>query len=371
MKMKHSISRQLIVTLTKVSLVTVLFSCFTGYFVYTLALDFNLITEQELMSDELSFNIVDFLWIAFVTTVGFITSIFLGIRLSRKFISPIQAIAEAAQQISQGKLSVRAQVNAPNSPAELLQLIDDFNAMASQLETSVKNTSMWNAAIAHELRTPVTILQGRLHGIIDGVFEPNTLLFKDLLGQVEQLSLLIEDLRTLSLAENHQLRMQFDVNSLHHIIIQLIEHYQDRFEQAQLRVQANLTEQSCYCDEQRIKQVLTALFENAIRYANPGLIKITCEINNKNWVLKFEDEGPGIAEHHIAYLFDPFYRLEPSRGKNQGGTGLGLSVVHAIISAHQGQIYYEKSKLGGSCFKILLPIAKPNFPSQLNKPEQE
>lgn len=366
MKMKHSISRQLIVTLTKVSMVTVLFSCFTGYFIYTLALDFNLITEQELMSDEFILNIADFLYIAFVATVGFITSIFLGIKLSRKFISPIQAIAETAQQISQGKLSVRAQVDSQNSPAELLQLIDDFNAMASQLETSVKNTSMWNAAIAHELRTPVTILQGRLHGIIDGVFEPNVLLFKDLLGQVEQLSLLIEDLRTLSLAENHQLRMNFDEHSLHQIIIHSIEHYQDRFEQAQLRIQANLTEGSCYCDEQRINQVVIALFENSIRYAEPGLIKISSSKNDQDWILKFEDEGPGIAEQHIAYLFDPFYRIEPSRGKNQGGTGLGLSVVHAIISAHQGQIYYEKSQLGGSCFRIILPIFKPQAPIELS-----
>lgn len=359
MKMKHGISRQLIFTLGKVSLVTVIFSCFTGFFIYTLALDFNLITEEELNSDDFNFNIVDFLWIIIVTAIGFITSIFLGMKLSRKFILPIQALAESAQQISQGKLSVRAQVDPQSSPAELSQLIDDFNAMASQLETSVKNTSMWNAAIAHELRTPVTILQGRLHGIIDGVFEPNELLFKDLLGQVEQLSLLIEDLRTLSLAENHQLRMHFAQHSVHQIIIENIEHYQDRFERAELRVQANLTEVSCYCDEQRIKQVLIALFENAIRYANPGLIKINSEKVGQDWVLKLEDEGPGIAEPHIAYLFDPFYRLEPSRGKNQGGTGLGLSVVQAIISAHQGQIYYEKSKLGGSCFKIVLPLAKP------------
>lgn len=357
MKMNHGISRQLILTLGKASLVTALCSFLAGYFIYTLALDFNLITEQELMSSELKLNIVDYIWIGLVTATGFIISIVLGIKLSRKFILPIQSLAESAQQISQGKLSVRAEAGNPSSPAELSQLIDDFNTMASQLETSVKNTSMWNAAIAHELRTPVTILQGRLHGIIDGVFEPNELLFKDLLNQVEQLSLLIEDLRTLSLAENHQLRMNFEYSSLHHMIIQSIEHYQDRFDRAQLRVQANLTEESCYCDQQRIQQILIALFENAIRYANPGLIKISSAKVDQSWILKIEDQGPGIEEQHIAHLFDPFYRLEPSRGKNQGGTGLGLSVVQAIVTAHHGQItYMHSSSLGGSCFTIELPV---------------
>lgn len=357
MKINRSISRQLIFTLGKASLVTALCSFLSGYFIYSLALDFSLITEQELMSSELKFNIVDYIWIGLVTTTGFIISIILGIKLSRKFILPIQSLAESAQQISQGKLSVRAEAGNLASPAELSQLIDDFNTMANQLETSVKNTSMWNAAIAHELRTPVTILQGRLHGIIDGVFEPNELLFKDLLSQVEQLALLIEDLRTLSLAENHQLRMNFEYNSLHQIIIQSIEHYQDRFDHAQLRVQANLTEETCYCDQQRMRQILTALFENAIRYANPGLIKISSEKVENSWILKIEDEGPGIAEQHIAHLFDSFYRLEPSRGKNQGGTGLGLSVVQAIVTAHQGQISYQRSSsLGGSCFKVELPV---------------
>lgn len=358
MSKNNSISRQLILTLGKASLVTALFSFLTGYFIYTLAVDFHLITEQELMSSEMTLNIVDFIWIGLVTTTGFFISIILGIKLSHRFILPIQSLAESAKQISQGKLGVRAQNGGSSSPAELSRLIDDFNSMASQLETSVKNTTMWNAAIAHELRTPVTVLQGRLHGIIDGVFEPNESLFKDLLGQVEQLSLLIEDLRTLSLAENHQLRMQFAHHPIHHMIIQSIEHYQDRFDQAQLRIQANLTEESCYCDELRIKQILIAIYENAIRYANPGIFKISSKKTADAWILQFEDEGPGIAEQHITQLFEPFYRLEPSRAKDQGGTGLGLSVVQAIVTAHHGQISYEpSSSLGGSCFKISLPLA--------------
>ena len=117
----------------------------------------------------------------------------------------------------------------------------------------------------------------------------------------------------------------------------------------------NLTHETVLCDARRMEQVLIALFSNASRYADAGILSITTKTTQDHWILMLEDQGPGIDEQHLEHLFKPFYRLEESRSRLEGGTGLGLAVIYAIIEAHQGQITYTKSTdFGGSCFTILL-----------------
>ena len=227
--------------------------------------------------------------------------------------------------------------------------------MANQLEISVKNSTLWNAAIAHELRTPITILQGRLQGIVDGVFEADPQLHQSLLSQVEGLSYLVEDLRTLTLVENQQFRLDIQETNLQNSIFKCFQMFQDRFEHKGLHVVFNLTHETARCDVTRMEQVLIALFSNASRYADAGKLSITTKTTQDHWILMLEDQGPGIDEQHLEHLFKPFYRLEESRSRSEGGTGLGLAVIYAIIEAHQGQITYTTSTdLGGSCFTILL-----------------
>lgn len=354
MKNSTGISRQLIITMAKVSLLTTGFSLVFGYLTYFIAIEFKLISVDQLNSEDWSLNIIDIIWILLVAFFGSITSVYLGLKLARRFISPLNALAVAAQEISLGNLSVRAELE-NQSVSEITKLIDDFNSMAEKLETSVNNASIWNAAIAHELRTPVTILQGRLQGVLDDVFVPDKALFKNLLNQVEQLSFLIEDLRTLSLADNQQLRLSLEWISLSDVIMQCINLLQDRFDQANLKIETDLSDEKCFFDRQRLEQILIALFENEIRYADTGILRITTKKNNEGLILTIEDEGPGISDNHIPFIFEPFYRLEESRAKKKGGSGLGLSVVNAIVTAHEGHIIYSKSKiLGGSCFSILL-----------------
>lgn len=355
MKNSTGISRQLIITMAKVSLLTTGFSLVFGYLTYFVAIEFKFVSIDQLNTEDWPLNFIDLIWILLVAFFGSLTSIYLGLKLAQRFISPLNSLAIAAKEISLGNLSVRAELENPSSVSEITKMIDDFNSMAEKLETSVNNASIWNAAIAHELRTPVTILQGRLQGVLDDVFVPDKALFKNLLNQVEQLSFLIEDLRTLSLADNQQLRLNFEWISLSDVIIQSINLLQDRFDQAYLKIETDLSNEKCFFDRQRLEQILIALFENEIRYADTGILRITTKKNNEGLILTIEDEGPGIADNHIPFIFEPFYRLEESRTKKNGGSGLGLSVVNAIVTAHEGNIIYSKSKtLGGSCFSILL-----------------
>ncbi len=170
------------------------------------------------------------------------------------------------------------------------ELLYNFNDMAQKLEVSVKNAQVWNAAIAHELRTPITILQGRLQGIIDGVFKPDEVLFKSLLNQVEGLSHLVEDLRTLSLVENQQLRLNYELFDFKAVVEKVLKAFEDRLDQAKLIPELDLTSTPVYCDRRRIEQVLIALIDNAIRYSNAGKLKISSEVASQNWILKIEDE---------------------------------------------------------------------------------
>ncbi|OBY75607.1 two-component sensor histidine kinase AdeS [Acinetobacter gyllenbergii] len=354
MKNKSGISKQLFIALSIVNLSVTLFSVFLGYFIYNYAIDVGWITLSSLQEDWTEFHFVDWIWLSTVVFCGAVISLIIGMFLAQRFIKPINFLAEAAKKISQGDLSARADDSQIHS-TEIAELMHHFNDMAQQLESSVENAQVWNAAIAHELRTPITILQGRLQGILDGVFKPDEALFKSLLNQVEGLSHLVEDLRTLSLVENQQLRLNYEKIDFKLHAEKVLKLFEDRLVKAQIIPVLDVRAALISCDRRRLEQVLIALIENAIRYANAGTLKISTQWVAGDWVLKIEDQGPGIAPEYQQDLFDPFFRLEQSRNKEFGGTGLGLAVVHAIVVAHKGSIEYSNPN-HNSVFTIKLPI---------------
>lgn len=326
-----------------------------GYVVYNWAIKIGFLDEQNINPDDFYITSVDFIWFFLVLLTGFLLSTFLAYRYAKRYTQPIHALANVIQEIQQGNLSLRIEAPHHDIPHEIKSLIQNFNAMANQLEVSVKNATIWNAAIAHELRTPVTILQGRLQGVVDGVFIADQQLHQNLLNQVEGLSYLVEDLRTLTLIENKQFRLDLQENNLQSSIYKCVQMFHDRFQVRHIHEIFQLTDQPVLCDVRRMEQVLIALFSNVLRYANSGKLLISTYVTSDAWVLMLEDEGPGIDDIHLEHLFKPFYRLEDSRSRLDGGTGLGLAVIYAIIEAHHGRIHYSKSKtLAGSCFTIQL-----------------
>ena len=353
MKNKTGISKQLIIALSFTSLSVTLSSLILGYGTYYIAIEVGLISLEKLKESDEFFHYLDGVWLFAVLLFGTALSIILGIKLAQRFIVPINLLADAAKKISHGDLSARVEKPMHHS-SEIAELMDNFNDMAQKLETSVENAHVWNAAIAHELRTPVTILQGRLQGIIDGVFEADPILFKNLLNQVEGLSNLVEDLRTLSLFENQQLRLNLETIHFNETAHKVVHMFQEKLEKAQLKVIFDIQAPEVKCDQRRIEQVLIALLDNATRYANPGKLLVSTRQDQSNWILEIEDEGPGISAEHRKDLFNPFFRLEQSRNKELGGTGLGLSVVQALVIAHKGQVDYFNQH-SHSIFKISIP----------------
>lgn len=273
---------------------------------------------------------------------------------AKKMIIPLNAVAESARKIAEGQLNERSK-HSVHEIRETALLIDDFNAMADKLEVMSNEMKKWNAAIAHELRTPVTVLQGRIQGILDGVFEKDERQFTILLSQTEGLSRLIDDLRVLSLSDSGQLYLYRETVQMDQLIISSVELFHLQLENKGLTPSVETDEVIGFVDKIRISQVLSALLSNAIKYSVPGKMLITCHLVADDIRITVEDEGPGIPSQERGAIFDAFYRTTDMRSEKTDGSGLGLAVVSSIARAHGGQVSCKQSSLGGCCIEFILP----------------
>jgi two-component system sensor histidine kinase AdeS len=298
-------------------------------------------------------------WMIGTTLAGLALARVLAGKLSRRILLPLNAVAEGIRRVAQGDLAARAE-SGERSPAEAAQLVDDFNFLAGRLQHITEEQVFWNAAIAHELRTPVTILRGRLQGLADGVFVADDALVGSLLTQVEGLARLIEDLRVVSLVESGHLDLQMADVELSSEIEAVTGLFADTLAASGHRLVLELEAGQAFCDPVRIRQALLALLENVRRHATPGEVRIRCQREGNWWQLQVEDDGPGIAAAQMPEVFKAFRSLNgPANGQGgaRSGSGLGLAVVAAIAEAHQGRASCQPSTQGGCCFELRWPGA--------------
>lgn len=285
--------------------------------------------------------------------VSVIISIIAALQLSKRIARPLASIASAAREVKNGDLGARA-VADDQSVGEAAELVEDFNAMASRLEGLASDMVTWNASIAHELRTPVTILLGRLQGVEDGLFELDDALLASLIKQVEGLARLIEDLRVVSLADSGHLHIRFEPVDLAEVVGDLRRVIAPSLTEAGFRTAWTLPPLAAECDPFRIRQALLALVENARKHATPGVLRIFLERRGDQAVISVADIGPGLSPSSVQKLFDPFVR----GGGGREGSGLGLSVVRAVAEAHGGDLKCRPSPEGGSNFEISIPLRR-------------
>lgn len=298
----------------------------------------------------------DFLLFLALGLLGVLVSIHFSLRIARRVIEPLNSVASGIRQLAAGDLNARAR--AAGAPlGEASELVDDFNQMAEKLQRAVNERAQWTAAIAHELRTPVTILRGRLLGFADGVFPPTEDAIRKLLIQVDGLTRLIEDLRLLSLFESHQLRLDLRDTDLASELRNVIDMYEPMLGSAGLDVRLALDATHVSCDPLRIRQALAALLDNALKYAEAGELWIRCEASAGSCSLKVEDAGPGLSPECRQQVFQAFWQGEGVRANLSGGSGLGLSVVKAIAMAHGGDARCVANSAGGSSFELCWPCA--------------
>ena len=298
-----------------------------------------------------SFGALDAAVILVFVIVAVTISTLVATQLSKQIVRPLSSIAEAAHRFKSGDLTARATAH-DRSVGEAAELVEDFNAMAVRLEGLANDMVTWNASIAHELRTPVTILLGRLRGINDGLFELDPALLNSLIKQAETLARLVEDLRVVSLADSGNLHLNFAPTNLSETVGDLRRAVEPGLIEAGFRTHWTLPSVEADCDAFRIRQAVLALIENARRHATPGLVRIEVSHTRDAGLITVSDGGPGLSPSTARMIFEPFVRGDAVKE----GTGLGLAVVQAIATGHFGQITCRPNTEGGSSFELSIPL---------------
>jgi two-component system, OmpR family, sensor histidine kinase AdeS len=261
-----------------------------------------------------------------------------GFYLARRYGRPIASVADAARRVAAGDLGARAESVRGGGARELVELAEHFNSMAASLERTERARRESLAAIAHELRTPLTVMQGRLQGLVDGVFAHNPSEYRRLIAQTELLGRVVEDLRTVTLADAGRLELSLTPVMIEQVIAEAVELCGPRLAAAGIAASTNvMVGRPVLADRQRLVQAISAILDNAVRYApNSGGLSISAVRSLGRIVIRITDRGPGIDERHLEDIFEPFWRADSSRSRELGGSGLGLAVVKAIMHAHGG-----------------------------------
>lgn len=289
-------------------------------------------------------------------TLLILISLVIAYQLSRWLSSPLRVLLPAIEQLGKGELGIQAHVKARDEYGEIA---DAFNEMSVKLEKAEEVRRNLTADIAHELRTPLTIVSGKLDHLQQQgqPVPPET--FLPIQDELIRLNQLVEDLRTLSLAEAGKLQLnqtEVDLAELSKRICQAIEPLaEDKDISLQLEVNADQT--TLQVDPDRIKQVLMNLLTNAIRHTpSHGTISVRMKNDSRQYLsMIVQDSGTGISPEHLPHLFDRFYRTDEARTRDGGGTGLGLAIAKQFVLSHGGTIEVESQLHQGTTFIIKLP----------------
>ena len=274
---------------------------------------------------------------------------------------PIRGVTQAANQISQGNLNARAPVSrgAWLAPSELTGLTRDFNTMATTLERLETERKNMIADIAHELRTPLTVMQGQIDAMTEGVRPLSHESLAKLNRQTQLLSRLVQDLRTLSLAEAGRLSLELQRVDLARLAKSVTTGFEVTAAEKHIRLtfENNLTHEVVLsADPDRLEQVLACLLDNALRYTpSGGFIEVELNIKSEQTFLSVRDSGPGLSEDALEHVFDRFYRSSTAREQVLGGSGLGLAIAKALVEAHGGEVRAANHPGGGAVFTLALP----------------
>ena len=290
------------------------------------------------------------LWIAGVG--GVLLALVLGLLVARSLTRPIREIMNATREMALGKLDQRVPVR---SKDELGELAQSFNQMSDDLTRSNQSRRQMTADVAHDLRNPLTVIGGYLESLQDGKLEPTPERFQVMRAEVQHLQHLVDDLRTLSLADSGDLKLNIQPVAPNELLKNIAVAYGHSAERQKIKltldIEANLSKIDI--DFERMEQVLGNLVSNALRYTpQGGEITLSAKRAESNLILSVKDSGSGIPPEVLPHIFERSYRGDPSRSGNE--SGLGLAIARSIVELHRGKILAESNSGGGNFFIMLV-----------------
>ena len=275
--------------------------------------------------------------------------------LSRRILAPIQTLTLTARRLGQGDLSQRVEFH---DKSEVGELAHAFNSMASDLERAEQLRRNITADVAHELRTPLSNIQGYLEAVQDGVIKPDGDTIHSLHEEATLLSRLVDDLQELSLAEAGELKLVCQAEDITELIKHAVAAVQAQVATKGLSISVNLPDRlpPVNIDRHRITQVLRNLLENAMAHTAEGDINVTAAQQGSWLKISMVDTGEGIPAKALPNIFERFYRVDKSRTRATGGSGLGLTIAKRLVEAHGGKIEAQSELGKGSRFSFTVPI---------------
>jgi two-component system sensor histidine kinase BaeS len=271
----------------------------------------------------------------------------------RRVSRPLDELVDASNKVADGDYSARVEVK---GPPEVRSLLHGFNSMAERLQTNDQHRRNMLADVSHELRTPITVIQGNVEGILDGMYPADEARLKSILEETQILSRLVDDLRTMALAESGSLQLHREPTHLAALIQEVVSGFESQAKEKNIRVDLALADvEEINIDALRIHEVLSNIFSNALRYTPPvGEVNVSLAETGsgpqRSVTVSVQDSGPGIDPADLPYVFDRFYKSSDS-----GGMGLGLSIAKYILEAHGGKIWAESELGKGTKISFTLP----------------
>jgi histidine kinase len=315
-------------------------------------------TGTGMMADQFrNFRVIFYEALTYAGVVSVIFTVAVSIYFSRRIIAPLTQMMNASQRISEGHYDERVQVKGTD---ELGQLGERFNQMADQLEQTETRRRQLIGDVSHELRTPLTSIKGSMEGLVDGVLSPTPDLFIQIQKEADRLNRLVDDLQELSRIESRAYQLQIHPAELGKLVSITTKRLSAEAARKGIALNSRMDNlPTVLADEDRIVQVLTNLVANALRYTpENGRIEILGSVEGNHVQVSVIDNGMGISSEHLPHVFDRFYRVDRSRSRANGGSGIGLTVSKSLVEAHGGRIWVESSGEGrGSNFSFTLPVA--------------
>ena len=304
-------------------------------------------------------------------SLAFVTAVVVSTFVTRRIVKPVQEMKSASQRIADGRYEERVQVNGED---ELAELGRSFNRMAHELAQTEERRRQLIGDVAHELRTPLSSIKGVMEGLQDGVLESEPETFANVEREVNRLQRLVRDLEELSKAEAGQIQLEKELVNPKELVETAVARLRPQFADKQVRLSTEVSPDlpPITVDPARITQVLLNLLGNALQYTSSGgQVTVQCSISSKQLAMNDEhylpntdhhllitvtDTGIGLTADQLPHIFERFYRVDKSRSRAGGGSGIGLTISKHLVEAHNGSLSAISPGLNqGSTFTITLP----------------
>ncbi len=293
--------------------------------------------------------------LAVAAIVATVTSLAISLFVARRITGPLRQMTQASERISAGHYAERIEIAPVHATDELGQLASSINALAVALEQTERRRLEVIGNVTHELRTPIATLEGYLEGLLDGVIEPTPRTWAMLHTEAGRLRRLVGDLQEVSRAEARQIPLSLQPVTPYRLVQDALAPLAGQFAEKGLQLPEDLP--PVMADPTRAVQILTNLLVNALRYTPaPGRVDVAVSCEEGMVTFRVSDTGVGLSPEQLAHIFERFYRVDKSRSRAFGGSGIGLTIAQSLAQAMGGEIRAESTGLGqGSSFTLTLP----------------